>query len=152
MIYKVEVSQQADNDLRDIFEYIAFELQKMCEKPTSLDVGDSADIDVYKGSPIAQTGDIDINLDIINSIVNEGKSLDDVLDSLNYESEGKSIEDQLTVGNKVTENNKNDTDVSNDADKTTDTNDEVINNSQDQTEQKIKILEDKAPHIFRKKR
>lgn len=122
----------------------------MCEKPTSLDVGDSADIDVYKGSPIAQTGDIDINLDIINSIVNEGKSLDDVLDSLNYESEGKSIEDQLTVGNKVTENNKNDTDVSNDADKTTDTNDEVINNSQDQTEQKIKILEDKAPHIFRK--
>ena len=80
MIYKVEVSQQADNDLRDIFEYIAFELQKMCEKPTSLDVGDSADIDVYKGSPIAQTGDIDINLDIINSIVNEGKSLDDVLD------------------------------------------------------------------------
>jgi len=104
----------------------------MCEKPTSLDVGDSADIDVYKGAPIAQTGDIDINLDIINSIVNEGKSLDDVLDSLNYESEGKSIEDQLTVGNKVTENNKNDTDVSNDADKTTDTDDEVINNSQDQ--------------------
>ncbi|MDY2729227.1 MAG: hypothetical protein SOV35_03975, partial [Clostridium sp.] len=122
----------------------------MCEKPTSLDVGDSADIDVYKGSPIAQTGDIDINLDIINSIVNEGKSLDDVLDSLNYESEGKSIEDQLTVGNKVTENNKNDTDVSNDADKTTDTDDEVINNSQDQTEQRIKIFEDKAPHIFRK--
>ena len=142
MIYKVEVSQQADNDLRDIFEYIAYELHKMCEKPTSLDVGDSADIDVYKGSPIAQTGDIDINLDIINSIVNEGKSLDDVLDSLNYESEGKSIEDQLTVGNKVTENNKNDTDVSNDADKTTDTNDEVINNSQDQTEQRIKIFED----------
>lgn len=27
MIYKVEVSEQADNDLREIFEYIAFELQ-----------------------------------------------------------------------------------------------------------------------------
>mgnify|MGYP002551796208 FL=1 len=27
MIYEVEVSQQADSDLREIFEYIAFELQ-----------------------------------------------------------------------------------------------------------------------------
>ena len=27
MIYEVEVSEQADNDLRGIFEYIAFELQ-----------------------------------------------------------------------------------------------------------------------------
>ena len=27
MIYEVEVSQQADSDLRGIFEYIAFELQ-----------------------------------------------------------------------------------------------------------------------------
>ena len=27
MIYKVEVSEQADSDLRGIFEYIAFELQ-----------------------------------------------------------------------------------------------------------------------------
>ncbi len=27
MIYKVEVSGQADSDLRGIFEYIAFELQ-----------------------------------------------------------------------------------------------------------------------------
>lgn len=27
MIYEVEVSEQADNDLREIFEYIAFELQ-----------------------------------------------------------------------------------------------------------------------------
>ena len=27
MIYEVEVSEQADRDLREIFEYIAFELQ-----------------------------------------------------------------------------------------------------------------------------
>ncbi len=27
MIYEVEISEQADNDLRGIFEYIAFELQ-----------------------------------------------------------------------------------------------------------------------------
>ena len=27
MIYEVEVSEQADSDLREIFEYIAFELQ-----------------------------------------------------------------------------------------------------------------------------
>ena len=27
MIYEVEVSEQADNDLREIFKYIAFELQ-----------------------------------------------------------------------------------------------------------------------------
>ena len=27
MIYEVEVSKQADSDLRGIFEYIAFELQ-----------------------------------------------------------------------------------------------------------------------------
>ena len=27
MIYEVEVSEQADSDLRGIFEYIAFELQ-----------------------------------------------------------------------------------------------------------------------------
>ena len=27
MIYEVELSEQADNDLRGIFEYIAFELQ-----------------------------------------------------------------------------------------------------------------------------
>ena len=27
MIYKVEVSEQADSDLRGIFEYIAFELR-----------------------------------------------------------------------------------------------------------------------------
>ena len=27
MIYEVEVSEQADCDLREIFEYIAFELQ-----------------------------------------------------------------------------------------------------------------------------
>ena len=109
------------------------------------------DIDVYNSSPIAQNGDIDINPDIINSIVNEGKSIDDVLGALNYEGEGESILDQLTVGDKSTENNKNDIDVSNDTDKTTGTNDEGINNSKDQTtEQRIKILEDKAPHIFRK--
>ena len=29
MIYGVEVSEQADSDLREIFEYIAFELQSM---------------------------------------------------------------------------------------------------------------------------
>lgn len=27
MIYKVDISEQADNDLRGIYEYIAFELQ-----------------------------------------------------------------------------------------------------------------------------
>ena len=27
MIYELEISEQADNDLRGIFEYIAFELQ-----------------------------------------------------------------------------------------------------------------------------
>ena len=27
MIYEVELSEQADSDLREIFEYIAFELQ-----------------------------------------------------------------------------------------------------------------------------
>ena len=27
MIYEVEISEQADSDLRGIFEYIAFELQ-----------------------------------------------------------------------------------------------------------------------------
>ena len=29
MIYEVEVSEQADRDLREIFEYIAFELQSL---------------------------------------------------------------------------------------------------------------------------
>lgn len=29
MIYEVEVSEQAENDLRKIFEYIAFELQSL---------------------------------------------------------------------------------------------------------------------------
>ncbi len=29
MIYEVEVSEQADSDLRGIFEYIAFELQSL---------------------------------------------------------------------------------------------------------------------------
>ena len=33
MIYEVEVSEQADRDLREIFEYIAFELQSP-ENPT----------------------------------------------------------------------------------------------------------------------
>ena len=37
MIYKVEVSQQADNDLRDIFEYIAFELQSPKNASKQLD-------------------------------------------------------------------------------------------------------------------
>lgn len=111
------------------------------------------DIDIYNGSPISQTGDIDINPDIINSIVNEGKSLDDVLGSLNYEDEGKNIEDQLTVGNKVTENNKNATGVSNDTDKTTDVTDENINdNNQSQTEEKIRIFEDNKNHIFDSKK
>ena len=35
MIYEVEVSEQADSDLREIFEYIAFELQWLNEKVTS---------------------------------------------------------------------------------------------------------------------
>ena len=35
MIYEVEVSEQADSDLRGIFEYIAFELQWLNEKVTS---------------------------------------------------------------------------------------------------------------------
>ena len=29
MIYEIEVSEQADSDLRGIFEYIAFELQSL---------------------------------------------------------------------------------------------------------------------------
>ena len=33
MIYEVELSEQADSDLRGIFEYIAFELQSP-EMPT----------------------------------------------------------------------------------------------------------------------
>ena len=34
MMYEVEVSEQADRDLRGIFEYIAFELQspKKCKR------------------------------------------------------------------------------------------------------------------------
>ena len=35
MIYEVELSEQADSDLRGIFEYIAFELQWLHEKVTS---------------------------------------------------------------------------------------------------------------------
>ena len=35
MIYEVELSEQADSDLRGIFEYIAFELQWWNEKVTS---------------------------------------------------------------------------------------------------------------------
>ena len=35
MIYEVELSEQADSDLRGIFEYIAFELQWLNEKVTS---------------------------------------------------------------------------------------------------------------------
>ena len=34
MIYEVEVSEQADSDLRGIFEYIAFELQSPENKRT----------------------------------------------------------------------------------------------------------------------
>ncbi len=37
MIYEVEVSEQADNDLRGIFEYIAFELQSPENASTQLD-------------------------------------------------------------------------------------------------------------------
>lgn len=108
------------------------------------------DIDVYNSSPIAQNGDIDITPDIINSIVNEGKSIDDVLGALNYEGEGESILDQLTVGDKSTENNKNDTDVSNDTDKTTDVTDENIkDNNQSQTEEKIRIFKKIKTTIFR---
>lgn len=36
------------------------------------------DIDIYNNSPIAKSGDIDINPDVINKIMNEGKNLDDV--------------------------------------------------------------------------
>ena len=35
MIYEVELSEQADSDLRGIFDYIAFELQWLNEKVTS---------------------------------------------------------------------------------------------------------------------
>lgn len=37
MIYEVEVSQQADSDLRGIFEYIAFELQSLKNASGQLD-------------------------------------------------------------------------------------------------------------------
>ena len=37
MIYEVEVSQQADSDLRGIFEYIAFELQSPKNASRQLD-------------------------------------------------------------------------------------------------------------------
>ena len=37
MIYEVEVSEQADNDLRGIFEYIAFELQSLENASGQLD-------------------------------------------------------------------------------------------------------------------
>ena len=37
MIYEVEVSQQADSDLREIFEYIAFELQSPINASGQLD-------------------------------------------------------------------------------------------------------------------
>ena len=38
MIYEVEVSEQADSDLRGIFEYIAFELQSPENEADSLTV------------------------------------------------------------------------------------------------------------------
>ena len=38
MIYEVEVSEQADSDLRGIFEYIAFELQSPENEAYSLTV------------------------------------------------------------------------------------------------------------------
>ena len=38
MIYEVEVSKQADSDLRGIFEYIAFELQSPENEADSLTV------------------------------------------------------------------------------------------------------------------
>ena len=37
MIYEAEVSQQADSDLRGIFEYIAFELQSLENASGQLD-------------------------------------------------------------------------------------------------------------------
>lgn len=37
MIYEVEVSEQADSDLREIFEYIAFELQSLENASGQLD-------------------------------------------------------------------------------------------------------------------
>ena len=37
MIYEVELSEQADSDLRGIFEYIAFELQSPENASTQLD-------------------------------------------------------------------------------------------------------------------
>ena len=37
MIYEVEVSEQADRDLREIFEYIAFELQALENASGQLD-------------------------------------------------------------------------------------------------------------------
>lgn len=36
MIYEIEVSEQADSDLRGIFEYIAFELQSLKTQADSL--------------------------------------------------------------------------------------------------------------------
>ena len=37
MIYEIEVSEQADSDLRGIFEYIAFELQSLENASGQLD-------------------------------------------------------------------------------------------------------------------
>ena len=44
MIYEVEVSQQADSDLRGIFEYIAFELQSPKNASGQLDRLEKTDI------------------------------------------------------------------------------------------------------------
>ena len=98
------------------------------------------DIDTYKNSSIAKSGDIDIKPEIINEIVNEGKSLDDVLGSLDYGKD--SIEDQIIVkeDTKKIDNNIKDQD----SDKTNDdTKDDVENNKEKENEE-IKILEDNA--------
>ena len=90
------------------------------------------DIDAYNNSPVANRDSISLNPDLVNDVVENNKSIDDVLSSLDY-SKGN-IVDQIIDKTAIGESEEN---------KSVD---EERNNTG-----RITIDEKKAPHIFRNK-